>query len=589
MKYLLSVFIMLTATIGYAQRNGATEEVMRRVADNVIRSTTFKFVDQRSKEKYDNTIGLASGAEVRAESGYNRWGYPNGVLSIGLMQMAKVLDDKKYSDYAQHNFSFIFDNLPYFEKSYSKAITEITPRARMQRTEYAAVFAMGSLDNTGAMSAGLWDVDMVANRKDYQVYLNKSIDYISHKQLRLKDGTLARSEPRNATIWADDMFMSIPFLARMGKSTGEPKYTNDAIKQVEQFTKYLYDNTSGLYWHCYYTDIAKNGVAHWARCNGWVAMAQVELIKNLPLNHPKRNSLIKLLENQIIGFSRFQDSSGLWHQLLDKSDSYLETSATAMFVYTVATAVNEGWIHPRYIGIARDGWKALQSRVTPDGQLKDVCVGTGIEENISFYYSRPTPLNDTHGLGPFLMAGSEMLRYEQVSGKTNAKKWFTSRAYLNGLKLVPHDSTDAVEFARQYTGNKEQWDKVFEYLKTTNLDSIAPGRYPIPGTDLFASIGDGPTKDFDKTSWESHKKVIDLQYVIDGAEKFGVAPVSKAIVSIPYDDAKDIVHYETEGPIYTATPGTFFLFFPSDAHRPVIKSEGSNRSKKIVIKIKYIP
>ena len=176
----------------------------------------------------------------------------------------------------------------------------------------------------------------------------------------------------------------------------------------------------------------------------------------------------------------------------------------------------------------------------------------------------------------------------QTMSKADADKWFKSRTYLNGLKLVPHESTNTVEFAHQYAVNKDQWDKVFAYLKNTDLDKIAPGKYPIEGTDLFASITEGPTKDFDKTQWESHRKVIDLQYIIQGAEKMSVFPVAQAKVTVPYDEARDVARYEAVGPVYTAVPGTFFLFFPTEAHRPSIKADGFDRNKKLVIKIKYV-
>lgn len=175
-----------------------------------------------------------------------------------------------------------------------------------------------------------------------------------------------------------------------------------------------------------------------------------------------------------------------------------------------------------------------------------------------------------------------------ASAQTPAKKWFKMRAYLNGLKIVPSDATNADEFARQYAANKEQWDKAFAYMKNTDLANLAPGKYPIAGTDLVAVITDNPTKDFEKTGWESHRKVIDLQYVIQGAEKISVMPVATAKVTVPYDEAKDVAHYEGEGTIYTAVPGTFYLFFPGDAHRPGIKADGFDKDKKLVIKIKYI-
>lgn len=403
MKTLLYLLLIAYTSAAFAQ-DVNTEEVVRRVADNVIKETSFQFVNAKTNEKYNSTKGLPSSPDLKADSKYNKWAYVNGVLTIGMVQTADVLGDKKYSDYSKRNFAFIFDNLSYFETLY---------KAKTGKVEYGSVFNITNLDACGAMSAGLFDVDALAHRKDYQAYLERSAAYILTKQMRLPDGTLARPQPRFGTLWADDMFMSIPFLARMGKLTGDSKYFDDAIKQVENFNKYLYDPATGLFFHNYYADDQTNGVGHWGRSNGWIAMAQVELLNNLPANHPKRPELIKLLLRQIVGYARYQDQTGLWHQLLDKPDSYLETSVTAMYTYAVARAVNQGWINEKYIAIAREGWKGLASKVTADGQLQDVCIGTNMDTDIKFYYTRPTELNDTHGLGALLLAGTEMLRAEK--------------------------------------------------------------------------------------------------------------------------------------------------------------------------------
>ncbi len=408
MKAFLCALLLLCASVTFAQTTTNTEDVVRRVADRILQNTSFKFVNSKTKQTYDSTNGLAPTADIRAESGYNKWGYPNGVLTVGMMQMAAVLGDKKYADYSLHNFDFIFSNLAYFEGLY---------KAQIPKSDYSTVFSMLNLDACGAMSAGLSDVYAQAPKKEYRAYLDRAAAYISTKQVRLADGTLCRPYPRIMTLWADDMYMSIPFLARMGKMTGDKKYFDDAIKQVENFNKYLYDPNTGLYFHNWYSDVEVNGVAHWGRCNGWVAMAQAELLSSLPADHPKRPELIKFLLRQIIGFSRYQDQTGLWHQLLDKPDSYLETSVTAMFTYTIARAVNQGWIHPRYLAIAREGWKGLATKVTADGQLQDVCVGTDMEEDIKFYYTRPTALNDTHGLGALLLAGTELIRADKLGTK----------------------------------------------------------------------------------------------------------------------------------------------------------------------------
>ena len=378
-----------------------TEETVRKVADRIIQETAFRFVNNKTGEKFESTKGKDTTSSVRAESKFNRWQYVNGVLTVGMIRLSNVLNDPKYADYSKKNFNFIFNNLDYFKKMFD---------AGNNGVEYRPVFRIGSLDDCGSMSAGLLDVYASDKRKDYMDYLMRVSDHIINKQSKFPDGTLARNGPRKMTLWADDLYMSVPYIARMGKLTGDNKYFDFAIQQVENFTKYTYDASTGLYYHAYYNDENMNGVARWGRCNGWLALAQVELLNNLPANHPKRADLIKLLLRQIVGFSRYQDTSGMWHQVLDRPDSYLESSITAMYVYTVAKAVNEGWINKRFISIAQNGWEGLSKKVTADGLVQDICIGTSIEEDIRYYYNRPKEANDTHGLGAFLMAGAEMIR-----------------------------------------------------------------------------------------------------------------------------------------------------------------------------------
>jgi len=140
-------------------------------------------------------------------------------------------------------------------------------------------------------------------------------------------------------------------------------------------------------------------------------MAQVHLLNFLPADHPQRSVIIANLDRQIVGIAKYQSPEGLWHQVLDRTDSYLESSCTAMFVYCIARAINEGWIDKRYASIAINGWEGLKSqKITPDGQIKDICVGTGIENDMTFYYRRPALINDTHGLGPVIDAGIEVMK-----------------------------------------------------------------------------------------------------------------------------------------------------------------------------------
>ena len=172
--------------------------------------------------------------------------------------------------------------------------------------------------------------------------------------------------------------------------------------------------------------------------------------------------------------------------------------------------------------------------------------------------------------------------------KADVDKWFAQPQYIHGVKVVLAPSTNTAEFAKQYRLNKAVWEKVHNFLQHTNLDSLPVGKYPIDGTNAFASVTDNPTKPYAQTVWESHRKYIDFQYVIQGAEGMAVAPLASAKVTDPYNDAKDVAHYDVEGTQYTANQGVFFLFFPSDAHRVNIKVDGAEHDKKLVIKINVV-
>ena len=173
--------------------------------------------------------------------------------------------------------------------------------------------------------------------------------------------------------------------------------------------------------------------------------------------------------------------------------------------------------------------------------------------------------------------------------KKENETWFKKQEWLGGLKLQPYSGMDAQEFAKQYQAHKKYYDEAFSFLKNHDLNKLAPGKYPIDGDNVYATVTNDPTKDFDISKWESHKKYTDLQYVISGEEKIGVDPGAKGLtVTEPYNEEKDIAHYTGPGKLYDAKPGTFFLFFPGTAHRPNITTGGNKPDKKIVIKIKSI-
>ena len=173
-----------------------------------------------------------------------------------------------------------------------------------------------------------------------------------------------------------------------------------------------------------------------------------------------------------------------------------------------------------------------------------------------------------------------------TAGAQSAHRWLKKKEWAGGLQLVPHRSVNVKEFARQYKLNKPYWDEAFAFMKKNDLVALPKGKYPIDGDNVYATITEDPSKDFVKTNWESHRKYIDLQYIIAGEEIIGIYPVAKATVIKEYDENKDVANYVAEGKLVHSVPGTFFLFFPTDAHRPNITPGGNKIVKKLVIKIK---
>ena len=177
-----------------------------------------------------------------------------------------------------------------------------------------------------------------------------------------------------------------------------------------------------------------------------------------------------------------------------------------------------------------------------------------------------------------------------TTGTDKTESWFKKGDFLNGLKLQPHQSTDLREFARQYQGNKSGWDKAFAFMKDHNLDSLKTGKYVIDGENVFADITDNSSSPLSEAKWHSHRQYSDIIYIIKGREMIGIAPIAGAPVIVPFNDKGDSQFYKQDmkGAYYVSEPGTFFMFFPTDVHRPFIKVEGCNYVKRIRIKIKAV-
>lgn len=410
----------------FSQATEKPEQLAAKIADRIMSETPYTFVNKATGETYTSLKGVPFSMDVKVSNLYNDWHYTNGVLHMALLELADLVEDKKYEEYVWKNMNFVFDkhNLGYFEKQYNQAFSEGGWKA-IRKLTWHMIFRNKRLDDNGPMGASLIDLQMRRPHKAFMDYIQTTEQHLMVSEPRLEDGTIARIWPHENTIWADDLFMGLSFLCRMGKMTGDVKYFDDAVNQVLNYHKYLWHPGKEIYYHCYHTDVEEHGVAHWSRANGWMLMAQADLLTMLPENHPKKAELIENFNRQVIGVLQYQGKNGLWYQLLDKSDSYEEITGTAMFVFGIARGVRMGWINKDYIYAAEQGLKGMMSKMTNEGDVTAICVGTGIMPSLTFYYNRPVQKNAPMGEGPVLRALIEMAyakKYSEISADSQYEK-----------------------------------------------------------------------------------------------------------------------------------------------------------------------
>ncbi|MDR1341667.1 MAG: glycoside hydrolase family 88 protein [Prevotellaceae bacterium] len=400
--YFILTMMMSTAALAQNLSKQSVLNTVGKVADNVVKNTTYLYYDKGTGELVANLQKHGYNRQVVPQNGYNDWKYWNGVIHIGFNRLGEETGVDRYKNYTKKNFEFFFRDYEYLKSVYDGKNQWGFPMAQ--------AIKVAELDDCGAMGASLIELYMTEKKPAYKAYIDAAAAHIMKTQLRLPDGILSRAHPHRNTVWADDLYMSVPFLARMGVLTGQQEYFDEAVKQVALFHQHLFDERTGLMWHCYYDDLKAHGGTFWGRCNGWMMMATADLLRLLPAGHPRRNEIIALLQRQILNTAQHQSQTGLWHQVLNKEDSYLETSCTLMFTYSIALAVNNGWIDRRYQTIAIKGWQGITTQITGDGAVTGICEGTGIGDDIKFYYDRPAPYNDIHGLGAIFLAGLEVAK-----------------------------------------------------------------------------------------------------------------------------------------------------------------------------------
>jgi len=329
--------------------------------------------------------------------------YEWGVTYSAMLKAGETTGDDAYTKYTTERHSFLAEQAPKWRK-----VREEGGRVDPQMGQ---VVSPRVLDDAGAVCVSMIRSQYAHPELQLRDLIDNYIDLIMNKEYRLADGTFARNRPLANAVWLDDMFMGIPAIAWYGKLTGDKKYYDEAIRQIMLFKEKMWVPEKKLFRHGWIESMTEHPSFHWGRANGWAILTLCEVLDALPENYPGREDLLQLLREHASGLLALQSGEGFWHQLLDRNDSYLESSATAIYAYCFAHGINEGWLNPLTYGPAAIlAWNAVSTVIDEEGKVNGTCVGTGMAFDPAFYYYRPVSPYAAHAYGPAVFAGAEIIR-----------------------------------------------------------------------------------------------------------------------------------------------------------------------------------
>ena len=254
---------------------------------------------------------------------------------------------------------------------------------------------------------------------------------------RNEDGGFWHKKVYPNQMWLDGLYMGAPFYAEYAFRNNRVQDYKDIVNQFITVARHTYDPKNGLYRHACdvsrterWADPVTGQSKHcWGRALGWYAMALVDVLDFIPKHEAGRDSLLAILDNVAVQVKKLQDpETGGWYQVMDRSGdkgNYLESSATALFIYTLAKAINQGYIGNEYITPVQKAFNGMIrefTRLEEDGTytLTHCCAVAGLGGNsgkyrdgsFEYYIGEPVIENDPKSVGTFILAAIE---YERMN------------------------------------------------------------------------------------------------------------------------------------------------------------------------------
>lgn len=248
---------------------------------------------------------------------------------------------------------------------------------------------------------------------------------------RTNEGGLWHKKIYPYQMWLDGIYMGAAFNSEYAAEFDKPELFDDVAFQVITIEKHTRDPKTGLLYHAWdesrvqkWADPITGCSPHfWSRAVGWYVMAIVDILDDLPANHPKRGELLKILDRTLRAVIKIQDpDTGIWWQVLDQGDregNYLESSGTSMFIYAIVKGVRESYLDRTFLPAAEKAFQGLiDNLITLDDEgqanLHGICKSAGLggepyrDGTYQYYVSEPIVSNNLHGVGAFILAASEI-------------------------------------------------------------------------------------------------------------------------------------------------------------------------------------
>ena len=329
---------------------------------------------------------------------YGQWFYALMVGLHGMHLAADKLHIQEFYDYFCNSMKLICNHRDYGK--YDRNIFGWT-------SYMAKAFRLDNLDSIGTIGMNVAEYYLMSGDISAKCMLTLLADRVVHNIPRYEDGTYHRV----TTMWTDDMYMCLSFLSRLSAITGEERYYEEMIRQITGFYDRMFMEDQNIYSHIYFPQEGIQNKVPWGRGNGWVLLAISEALLVIPEEYPGREKVLEIFRRFSKGILACRDrEEGIWHQVLNNPESYVETSGSAMFITALARGIRKGWISAESTQDVVDAWVALTEKcVDYDGNVHGVCMGSGCNKEEKYYMQLGTIMNDDHGMGIVLGAGVEVM------------------------------------------------------------------------------------------------------------------------------------------------------------------------------------